>query len=172
MSSSPAFTISQTPTNPALVIAEDTSAGVDALIVSRRITFTTYSGSTIVPTGTSTSYVSWPLVTNPITINLLQQDTACNVLVEWLGVTDNVLYSTSQTYCFAEFNQSYLYYLIAQQAQAYPIIQDTNYWSNVGIFWTNIIGAQKAVEIGGDISSSQASLDRATYMQTKAQLFF
>jgi hypothetical protein len=166
------FSISQTPSNPALVIAEDTSTGADAAIVSRRITFTDSAGNTVVPSGTSTSYVAWALATNPITITLLTSDMAFNITVQWLDVSNTVLYTKSETYCLAEYNKSYLYYLIAQQAQAYPIIQDTNYWSNVGIFWVNIIGAIKAVELANDIASSQASLNRSTFMQQNANLYF
>jgi len=166
------FTIAQTPQNPALCIFEDTSTGADAGIISRSITVVNSAGSYVVPTGNVGNSIAWALATNPYTVTLLTQDTAAVVTVDWLDINGDVLYTKTDTYCFAEYNKSFLYYLIQQQAQAYPIIQDTNYWANVGIFWVNIIGAIKAVELADDISGSQASLDRATYMQANAQNYF
>lgn len=166
------FSIAQTPQNPALCIFEDTSTGADAAIVSRLITVVNAAGTYVVPSGNSGNTIVWALATNPYTVTLLTQDTAASVTVDWLDINGAVLYTKTQTYCFSEFNKSFLYYLIQQQAQAYPIIQDTNYWSNVGIFWINIIGAIKAVELADDIAGSQASLDRSTYMQANAQNYF
>ncbi len=172
MALTPAFTVSQTPLNPALAIFTDTSTGSDGSVTARVITITNSAGSYMVAIGASGTTIPWALVTNPISINLLTQDTAVSCKVDWVNSGGTVLYTLTQQYCLAEFNMAYLYNLIAQQAQAYPIIQDTNYWGNVAIFWTNIIGAQKAVELADDIASSQASLDRATYMQAKASNFF
>lgn len=168
------FTVSQTPSNPAYVIFTDTSDGDpgDYDIDIRRIIVTDCNGNYIVPTGTTTTYIEWPLNDNPISLNLLTQDTAVNVEVQWLNVDDEVLYSLDNNYCLSEFNKQFLYYLIQLQSLTYNVIQDNNYWGNVGIFWSNIIGAINSVEIGDDIFASQTCLSRATFMAQNQANFF
>lgn len=172
MSFSPSFTIAQTPTNPALVIAEDTSSGSDVLIISRKITFTDADGNTVVPSGTTTSYVSWPLVTNPITINLLTTDMALSVRVDWLNAAGTSIYDSTQSYCLVEYNKAFLYYLVQQQSLTPSIVQDQNYSANLATFYTTIIGAQNAVEIGNDISASQNMINMGTNMRNSQSLYF
>lgn len=169
------FTVSQSPTNPALVIITDTSTGSDPSIDSRRVTITDCYGNYLVPTGVTTNYIAWPLVDNPLIVNVLTQDTAVNIKVEWLDATTPVpvvLYDLDQNYCLSEYNKQFLYYLIQLQAHAYNIIQDNSYWDNVGTFWANIIGAINAVEVGNDIFASQACLNRATFMQQNESNYF
>tara|TARA_R110000868_G_scaffold232383_1_gene485879 strand:- start:2022 stop:2546 length:525 start_codon:yes stop_codon:yes gene_type:complete len=168
------FTISQTPANPAFVIVTDTSIG-DPLtngIASRRITITDCNGNYLVPTGTTTNYIDWSLPNNPISLDLLTQDMALNVLVQWLDSNGVVVVQLDNNYCLSEFNKQFLYYLIQLQSHNYNIIQDTNYWGNVGIFWSNIIGAINSVEIGDDIFASQTCLNRATNMAQNQAFYF
>lgn len=166
------FTVAQTPANPAYIIITDTSIGSDAAIASRRIYIKNSDGGYIVPTGTTTNYIPWALANNPISLNILTQDTAANILVQWLDSGSNVLYELNNNYCFSEFNKQFLYYLIQLQSLTYNIIQDNNYWGNVGIFWVNIIGAINSVEIGDDIFASQVCLNRATFMAENQSNFF
>lgn len=166
------FTVSQTPANPAYVILTDTSTGSDPAITSRRITITDSFGNFIVPSGVTTDFIPWPLIDNPISLNILSQDTAANIKVEWLDNLGVVLYELNNNYCFSEYNKQFLYYLIQLQSMTYNIIQDTNYWGNVSIFWTNIIGAINSVQVGDDIFASQACLNRATYMAQNQSIYF
>jgi len=170
------FTVAQTSANPAFIIITDTSTPPNDYgtydIDIRRITITDYLGNFIVPAGTTTNYIEWPLQDNPISLNLLTQDMAVNIKVQWLDEFDVELYELNNNYCFTEFNKQFLYYLIQLQSMTYSIIQDNNYWGNVGIFWTNIIGAINSVEIGNDIFASQACLNRATFMAQNQANFF
>lgn len=172
VSFTPAFTASQTPFNAALIILNDVSVGSDINITQRRIIFTDSQGNNIVPSGTVTTYVPWALADTSITVNLLTTDQSLNVLVQWLDISNNVLYSTNTNYCFAQFNLNFFYYLIQMQSETYNIVQDTNYFSNLATYWINIIGGQQAVIIGNDTAASQACLNRATYMQQNQSLFF
>jgi len=166
------FTVAQTSANPAFVIITDTSTGNDANIDSRRIYITDCNGNYIVPTGTTTNYIEWDLLDNPISLDILTQDTAANVRVDWLDSTNTVLYTLNNNYCFSEYNKQFLYYLIQLQSLTYNVIQDNNYWGNVGTLWVNIIGAINSVEIGDDIFASQTCLNRATFMaQNQANYF-
>jgi hypothetical protein len=166
------FTVAQTSANPAFVIITDTSTGSDPNIDSRRIYITDCNGNYIVPTGTTTNYIEWDLLDNPISLDILTQDTAANVRVDWLDSTNTVLYTLNNNYCFSEYNKQFLYYLIQLQSLTYNVIQDNNYWGNVGTLWVNIIGAINSVEIGDDIFASQTCLNRATFMAQNQANFF
>lgn len=172
MSFSQNFIVAQTPANPAYILISDTSTGSDPSIIGRRITITDCFGNYLVPTGTTTNYIDWPLLDNPISLNVLTKDTAVNILVEWMYAGPVAHYSLNNNYCFSEFNKQFLYYLIQLQSMTYNIIQDNNYWGNVATFWTNIIGAINSVEIANDIFASQACLDRATFMAQNQANFF
>jgi hypothetical protein len=172
MSFTPNFTVAQTALNPSLVIVSDTSTGVDANIAQRRIYFKNSQGENVVPVGTTTDYVEWVLVNNPINIDLLTKDQALEVRVDWLSAGGTVLYTLTQKYCFSQNSKQFLYYLIQLQSLTFNVIQDTNYWGNVALLWTNIIGAINAVEIADDIYSSQVCLDRATFLASNQEKFF
>lgn len=172
MSFSPAFTIAQVPTNAALVIAQDTSTGSDVNIVSRKITFTDAGGNKIVPSGTTTTFVAWPLVTNPITINLLTTDMALSVRVDWLDISGVSLYDSTQSYCLVEYNKVFLYYLVQQQSLTPSIVQDQNYSTNLATFYTTIVGAENAIVIGNDLSASQNMINMGTNMRNNQNLYF
>lgn len=168
----PSFTVSQTPAAPAYCVFEDTSSGSDVLVTSRRITVTNSQGDYVVPSGTTTSYIPWPLGSNPITINLLTEDTACNITVQWLDVSDTTLYEVSEDFCLSQFNQQFFYYLTQQLALNPSTLQDVSYMTNLGNYWTLITGAINAVEIGDDIANSQNLLNMATNMMDNQNLFF
>jgi len=166
------FTVAQTSANPAYIIITDTSTGTDAFIVSRRITITDSNGDYVVPAGVTTNYIDWPLLDNPISLNILTQDMALNIMVEWLYAGAVVEYDLNNNYCFSEYNKQFLYYLIQLQSLTYNIIQDNNYWGNVSTFWINIIGAINSVAIADDIFASQVCLNRATFMAQNQATYF
>lgn len=169
------FSVAQTPANPKYVVLTDTSTGTDGNIVSRRIYIQDAFGNYIVPTGTTTEYIVWSIGTNPISIDVLKKDLAVNIKVQWMDSangTGQVLYELDNNYCLTEFNKQFLYYLIQLQSSSYNIIQDTRYWDNVGVFWTNVTAAINAVQIGNDIFASQECLDRASYMAENQTKYF
>lgn len=172
MAFSPSFSISQTALAPQLIIAEDTSTGSDGTIASRRITFTTASGTTLVESGVTTSYNSWALVDTTQSFDVLTQDYALSILVQWLDISNNVLYSSTQSYCLAYFNKQFMYYLTQQESLTPNIVQDTNYISNKAALWVSIVAAVNAVEIGGDIAGSQNELNIGTNLRLNENLFF
>lgn len=167
------FSVSQTPSNPQYLIITDTSTGLED-VVSRRIYIQDCFGNYIVPEGTTTDYIVWENENDPISLDILTKDVAVNIKVQWMGNDDHiyVICELDNNYCLTEFNKQFLYYLIQLQSSSYNIIQDTRYWDNVGIFWTNIVAAINAVQIGNDIFASQECLDRASYMAENQTKFF
>lgn len=168
----PSFTISQSGVDPALVVATDTSTGSDVAITSRRIFFETDNSTYLVPDGTTTDYILWPYSDTFISLDLLDTDQAVTVTVQWLDVSNTVLYTSTEKYCLQEYNKQFFYYLIQQQALTPTIIQDSNYFSNMATYWMYITGALQAILIGADISASQSCLDKATYMMQNQSKFF
>lgn len=172
MSFSPAFTVSQSAATPNIIVLQDTSTGVDASITQRRIYITDNEGAYIVPSGTSTDYIVWPLATNPISLNVLTQDTAANIFVEWLDVSNTVLYDDDEDYPLIEYGKQFYFYLIQQLALNPSTYQDSNYASNLALFWTYIIGAINAINIGSSLSASQALMNKETDMQNNQSKYF
>lgn len=172
MSLTVSFTCSQSASNPAAITITDTSTGSDVLVTQRRIYFTDSEGNAVVPAGTTTSYVAWSYSDVSITVTLLTEDMALNVIVQWLDVSNTVLYTDNDNFCFSEFNQQYFYSLIQQQALSPSIIQDTPYYTNLSNYWVNITGAIQAIEIGNDLSASQNCLNAATNLMNNAAAYF
>lgn len=172
MSLTTAFTVSQSALSPSVLTVVDSSSGSDVAVTQRRLFIQDAYGSYLVPSGTSTDYIQWSYSDASISPDVLSQDSAVSITVQWLSVTNVVLYTLTQVFCCPQFNKNFFYYLIQQQALTPNILSDTNYFSNMATYWMNITGAIQAVEIGADISASQACLDRATNMLNNQNLYF
>jgi len=168
----PAFTVSQSGLTPSDVTLNDTSSGSDIAITQRRVYFRTATGSYLVKSGTTTDYEIWAYANASQTFNILQQDQALEIIVQWLDVSNNILYTLTQIYCLPQYNKNFFYYLLQNQALTPGIYQDTNYSSNLALYWINIIGAIYAIEIGADVSASQNCLNRATAMMQAQSYYF
>jgi hypothetical protein len=172
MSFTQSFSVLQSPQSPALLFFKDTSTGSDISITSRRIYIQGWDGNFIVPVGTTTDYIVWPLLDIEFTVDVFTQDTAANVKVDWLDDAGTVLYSANDNYCFSEYNKQFFYYLIQQQSLTYNVVQDGNYFTNLGVYWINIVSATNSIVIGNDIYASQVCLNRATNMMDNQSYFF
>lgn len=174
MAFSPSISVAQTGTNPALVVITDNSSGSDVLIISRKITFTNSAGANPVPSGVTTSYVPWPLATNPISVNLgaTYLDAALSIRVDWLNAGGTSIYDYTQEYPLLRYNKNFFVYLIQQQALTRNIVQDSNYFSNLCQYYINIVGAIAMVEDADDITGSQNCIERADEMKTNQSKYF
>lgn len=168
----PSFEITQSGLSPSVITATDNSTGSDTDVTQRRIFFQTPYGTYLVESGVTTDYNSWALANTSQSFDVLKTDQALSILVQWLDVSDAVLYSLTQVFCLPQFNRNFFYYLIQQQALTPTILQDTNYFSNIATYWMNITGAIQAVVIGADIRASQSCLDRATDMMNQQNKYF
>jgi hypothetical protein len=168
----PSFTASQSGLAPGSVTLTDNSTGSDVSITQRRVYFQTTQGTFLVQDGTTTTYEPWSYADASKTFDVLNTDHALSITVQWLDVSNNILYTLTQVFAFPQYSKNFFYYLIQQQALTPGIIRDTVYFSNMATFWMNITGAIQAVEIGADIAASQACLDRATEMMENESKFF
>ena len=80
----------------------DLSTGIDGSIASRRIYLQKYTGLYIVPDGTTTDYILWPLIDGSTEIlnKILNKDYALSVTVQWLSSSQVVLYTKNILYDF------------------------------------------------------------------------
>ena len=100
------FSMSQNSGTPNIITATDTTVGTDTTITKRRIYLLQSNGTYLVPSGTTTNYSEWNITNTttraPLTINLdvLTQDTALSITVEWLTAANTLMGSVTTSYAF------------------------------------------------------------------------
>lgn len=159
---------------PSDILFTDTSTGTDVLAVSRRIYVSNSNGDFLVEDGVSTEYSVWayPLAT-AITLDLLSADTACRITVQWLNVSNVVLYDyTIDAIGFTEYNEEFDYEQTQLMQANKLLINDNNFWSNKSKLRTYIDSGNKAITRASDIVSAQSCYDAATELRVDAQYLF
>src|SRR6185369_9263369 len=156
----PGFTAIQTVGLPEIITLTDTSTGSDSAISERRIYFTTGYNTFLTLSGSSTSYVLWPLpLATPISVSVLDKDYALNIVVQYLDSGGNVLYTTQNIEGFTLYNEQFLYDLTQDQTSEYQIIQDETYYTNKEIMRVEIDSGNNAIELASDIAGAQSCYD-------------
>lgn len=172
------FSATQVVGSPENIVITDSSTGSDVTAVNRRLYFTDSSGAYVVPSGTNTDYVLFPLSegASKTVSNILLKDMALNVTLSYVDVNGAVVATDTILQGFTLYNESFYYTLTqaqAQQNQPPPnIIQDSNYYLNKLILRTEIDSGNQALELGGDITTAQGAYDRASYMVSKQSDYF
>lgn len=165
MAYSQSFTAYQIVTNPTGVVVADTSTGSDAAIASRRITITKSDGTTLVPSGTSTSYVVWALSDGSTkTISVLDKDYAVSITVDWLNAGGSVLYTTTTLYGFYYYANVFYQGLLQAQVSNPSLLANKNWLDGISALWTYIDGATNAISLMGDITNAQLMLSKAAWI--------
>ena len=173
MAFNPLISVSQSAETPSNITVTDVSTGTtDPAVTHRRLYIQTANAVYLVPTGTTTDYISWALVNQFITVNVLTQDECVNIIVQWLDVSNTVLYQYENQYPLAEYNKQFLVYLVSAQGLTPGIVQDSNYSGNMAVFWVNIISGINQVTFGGDIAGGQSLFNQATAMRLNQSLYF
>jgi hypothetical protein len=171
----PDFTTSQQAGLPSNVIITDTSTGSDINIVERVVFLVDYAGNYVVPTGTTTNYVLWPLAQSSISINCLTQDTALQITVNWVDAGGVTLNTKTILSGFTLYNETFYYSLTqGQAAVGNPsyILQDNQFFQNKSKLRVLIDSGDQAITLGYDITSAQECYDLATAMVTNQNIYF
>ncbi len=168
----PAITVSQSALSPQNITVEDTSTGSDGSIYVRRLFIQSATGEYLVPSGTTTNYISWPYANSSITVTVLTQDTAASITVEWLDVSSAILYLYNNTYPLSEFGKQFFYYLIQQLGLTPSTFQDSNYSGNLSMFWAYIRAGDNAVTYGNDIFAGQQCYNKEIQMMNNQADYF
>ncbi len=160
----PLFTISQSAALPAVLNITDTSTGSDAAITKRKVILQTAFGTSLVPYGTTTDYIIWALAATSISYNVLDKDYVLSISVQWLDVSDNVLYSKVNVYSFTAYAALQLdLYSQLQTASNIP----ANFYNTFFKLNLEVDNANNAVLYASDITKGQAALNRSALLIQK-----
>lgn len=157
---------------PGTVVITDTSTGEDANITQRAVYLRNSKGQFVVPEGTTTDYILWDIDDTSIDIDVLTKDMALTVIVQWLDVTDVVLYDKTLLSCLSAYSVQFDYGLISALAQNFKRTTDMRFDEMRFQLRLHVDDANQAVTLGGDIVSAQASLDLATNIRLGAPYYF
>jgi len=169
------FSASQTVGIPNTIILTDSSTGIfDPAITDRKVYITDVAGNYITANGSFTVPTStdWPVADLTVSIACLDNDMALQIRVDWLDVTDVVLYTKTILFDFEMYGLMGSFQLTQALSSKPNTIQDANYWNNRIILTVNLDDANNAVTVGNNQFISQSALDRATYMLANQQLYF
>jgi len=169
---SPNFTASQNSGTPNLIFLTDTSTGSDVTITKRRIYLLQSNGTYLVPAGTTTNYIDWALVDVTTSLNVLIQDTALSVTVEWLTAANVVVANKTTSFAFTAYNETFYYGLTESQVANANLTASTNWYQTKMILRVELDSAYQAISFASDIFSAQAALNRATFISTNQSYFF
>ena len=125
---SPNFTASQNSGTPNLIFLTDTSTGSDGTITKRRIYLLQSDGTYLVPAGTATNYIEWALVDVTTSLNVLIQDTALSITVEWLTASNVLVANKTTSFAFTAYNETFYYGLTESQVANANLTASTNWY--------------------------------------------
>ena len=172
MAFSPNFVASQVAGSPEDVVLTDTSTGSDAAVTSRIVYFATKDNTFLVPSGTATEYVEWAEADVSETFDILTKDRALRIVVEWLDVDDEVLYTYELLYGFTLYNRTFDYQLTQILAGNPPMINDNKFFLNKVSIQTYMKAGDDALELASDQTLAQICYDEATALRIGSQYYF
>jgi len=174
MALTPLFNCVQSSGLPNRIVATDSSTGSDVNITQRRIFLLKADGTYLVPTGTSTSYVQWAYASTSINLDVLTSDTALSILVQWLDVSNTVLYTKTIAYGFSAYGETFYYGLTQGQiAITNPALAlSFEYYRNKMLFRVYLDSASQAISFASDIYAAQTCYNLESQMiVNQANLF-
>ena len=151
---SPNFTASQNSGTPNLIFLTDTSTGSDGTITKRRIYLLQSNGTYLVPTGTATNYIEWALVDVTTSLNVLIQDTALSITVQWLTASNVVVATKTTSFAFTAYNETFYYGLTESQVANANLTASTNWYQTKMILRVELDSAYQAISFASDKACS------------------
>jgi hypothetical protein len=168
----PNFTASQYSGTPSVITLTDTSTGSDVTIASRRVYLLQANGTFLVPAGDTIDYIVWDLIDPSISLDVLSQDSALSITVQWMSGINTVVTSKTISFAFTAYNETFYYGLTESQVANSNLSASTNWYQTKLILRVEIDSADQAITFASDIYSAQAALNRATYISTNQAYFF
>lgn len=168
------FTASSVAGEPSQIIFVDTSTGSDGTITSRRIYISDTDGNFLVESGTTTEYEVWPIpLADDITLDVLTKDMAVKIVVQWLNVSNVVVYDyTISAEGFTEYNEEFDYELTQQMTGNPLLINDNKFWDYKSKLRTLIDAGNQAILNAADLYNAQLCYDAATNLRLNSPYFF
>lgn len=163
-----AFSIAATPGVTGSVTLTDESAGTDANLTSRTITFYKSDGSVFLIT-------SWAIGDASKVIALMDKDYALNVTVDWASsapLASPSTYTQSKLFASTAFLMDEFSTLTRLQASNPIIMKDSQYYEKKSELLMEIKGAEYGISNMADIKAAQGCLDRAQSLIANKTLFY
>lgn len=167
------FTAESVAGSPESVLFTDTSGGSDGTITSRRIYLSDTNGDFIVESGSDLEYSEWDYADSTITLDLLTKDFACKCVVQWLNVSNVVVYDyTIDAIGFTEWNENFDYQTTQLITSNNKLTDDNNFWYNKAKIRTLINAGNNAITRDSDLYNAQLCYDAATELRLGSQYYF
>lgn len=164
------FTATQDAGNITVATFNDTSTGLVG-VTGRLIYLRKYDGDYLVPDGTTTDYVNWPIGSTTINIDVLDKDYCLDVTVVWYSGS-SVAYTLTQLVLFTAYSELFLRKLIQALAANKTLITRPNFWANSIKLRTLVDNATQSVQLINDQTIATFCLDEAKKLTDNAQQFY
>jgi hypothetical protein len=172
MSFTPLFSVAQPLGEPSVITITDTSVGTDAAITQRRVYLRDAFGNNVLPEGTSTEYVEWDWADSSIDIDCLTKDQALLITVQWLNVSNAILYDTQDKTGCTSYNEDFSYSAIQMLTTNPNRVNDNGFLLNLGMIRIYIDAAFQALTRYGDMYTAQRCYDLATEIRLNSTYLF
>lgn len=171
------FSVSQTSDLTSFVVTDDSSYSSEAqgTFSGRKIYVIKIDGTTLVPSGVTTSYISWPFsdgATKTIT-GVLSTDYSLLINVVWDSLSPQVgsTYTAQEVETFLNYLKQFRSGQVSNLSDNPSILQDTNWYTDMLKLQVEINNAEEATDDGQQFSA-QAAIDRGLYLVQNSQFFF
>jgi hypothetical protein len=169
----PNFTVTQNSGTPSYLNFTDTSVSLVG-VAARRIYLLQSDGTYLVPSGNSTDYILWAYASSTISLDVLTQDTALTITVDWVDSGGTALYTKEVAYGFSAYAETFYYNLTQGEVPITnpSVVLSTNYFQNKMLLRVFIDSAAQAISFASDVYSAQNSYDSATFLMNNANFNF
>ena len=172
MAFTPNFTTAQLAGTLTSFTITDTSTGDESAITGRLIYLRKYDGTYLVPNGTTTSFIAWPMADATLTIaNILDKDYCVDISVVFLAgstIADTKIILT----LFTGYGDVFLRKLTQAVAANRELINRANYWQNKIKLRTLMDDAAQGASFLNDQTIATFCLDEAKKLTDAIQTFF
>lgn len=168
----PNFTVSSNITTPSILTLVDTSTGSDVAITQRRVYLQQFDGTYVVPTGTTTDYIEWLFASSTTSINAMDKDYSFNIIVQWLNVSNTVLYTKTIATEFNSYARIYRLKLLKAISANPKLVNNQNYFDVISQLTVFIDGANEAISLASDVVLAQLCNDNAKYLIDNPKLVY
>lgn len=168
----PDFSVSQSLGFPSKINFSDDSIGSDGAIAARRIYLLDSEGEYDVEEGTATTYEVWPYADGTITLDLLDQDKAFLITIDWVNSSGTILYTKTYLRGFLLYLKTYYIGLIKAQSSRRKLIDHANFYQNEIKLLCSIQEATNAIDLAEDIGSAQAAMIRGKELIDNPSYFY
>jgi hypothetical protein len=171
------FTVTPDNTDTSKFTLTDTSTGSDVNLTDRVVYLYKTDGTTIVPEGTTTEYIDWPLdavIGDTLEVDVLDKDYALSVSVIWTSSDpepDPSEYQKTTVTAFTAYSYLFWYTLIQQMGANANLAKDNNFIHNLMKLGNDVDNAEVS-EYFSDQFSAQAALNRIYNMIVNQSIYF